>query len=65
MNILLLTPAEMPELAAFFPQVGVSIPPENLRQFAWPRRIAPGFEAVTLGLRDRGRLVDFGAVSRL
>jgi GNAT superfamily N-acetyltransferase len=52
-----LTADEMPDLADFFRQMGLSVPPENLRQFAWPRRPAPGFDVVTLGLRDNGRLV--------
>lgn len=56
MTIAPLTQEEMPELEAFFLQVGLNVPAENLHQFAWPRRIAPGFETVTLGLRDRGRL---------
>lgn len=57
MSISPLTAGEMPELVEFFPRMGLVVPPENVRQFAWPRRPAPGFEMVTLGLRDGGRLV--------
>lgn len=57
MEIAPLTPAEMPDLDRLFVEVGLALPPENVRQFAWPRRPAPGFETVSLGLFDAGRLV--------
>jgi GNAT superfamily N-acetyltransferase len=56
-NIAPLSAGEMPELERFFPRMGLRVPPENVRQFAWPRRPAPGFEMATLGLRDGGSLV--------
>jgi GNAT superfamily N-acetyltransferase len=57
LEIVPLAAADEAEIERFFPQVGVSVPPANLRQFGLPRRSAPGVEVGALALYDSGRMV--------